>query len=378
MNKFLLNLFLANLFLLLADTALAQSRTFDLSIVSDGKVWLQPGLFSSFPGISWTDIDVVCPAPERLCNGIIVEKDISGFTWASKSDVEELLTSYEVPLGLLEGAGIIDAPWAMPFFDDFFAINAPDWRAVSGWVSDISPDSKTPQAIYVIDNTSGDSFPGDFGDPLVDALWDAAAVYETESASEVQIQPHPWSNLLIGTGIWLYAPADELFGPTFQVSLEEPVEAGISVGIGNLRGWAVSSDDIDRIEVYINGKYMFDAPYGGDRPDVEAAFPAVGNSRQSGFSLAYGYSNLGPGEHSITVRAINGIGESVERTSNFTVVAFDEIFIGPNELVSTVDAEFSAEGDEIFVSDVRIGERLYDLTLSWDTASQGFKIVEIR
>ena len=54
-------------------------------------------------------------------------------------------------------------------------------------------------------------------------------------------------------------------------------------GVGNLRGWAISSDGIDKVEIYIDDAYALDAPYGGVRTDVRDAFPDVEGSENSGF-----------------------------------------------------------------------------------------------
>ena len=178
----------------------------------------------------------------------------------------------------------------------------------------------------------------------------------------------------------------DLFGITLQIwpidqiiqfILGEPVDAETHSGIGNLRGWAIAEDGIDRIEIYIDGKYMYDAPYGGDRSDVAEAYPEIEGSEQSGFSLAFGYSNLSVGEHTITARAFDLNGEFLEDTSTFTVEAFDAPFIFSNEIVDVGDSAISAEGDEIFLEDVTIGNQVYDLKLKWRTAEQGFEIIEI-
>ena len=76
----------------------------------------------------------------------------------------------------------------------------------------------------------------------------------------------------------------------FQLSLGEPVSGQIHSGIGNLRGWVISNNGIDRVEIFIDGKYAYNAPYGDLRIDVEAAFPNVDGSALSGrdFCITYG------------------------------------------------------------------------------------------
>ena len=63
----------------------------------------------------------------------------------------------------------------------------------------------------------------------------------------------------------------ETSGAALKVTLEEPVSGEIHGGVGKRRGWAVASQGIEKIEIYIDGGYAFDAPYGGARGDVGAA-----------------------------------------------------------------------------------------------------------
>lgn len=162
------------------------------------------------------------------------------------------------------------------------------------------------------------------------------------------------------------------------LNLEEPINSEIHGGVGNLRGWAISPDGISRVEIYIDGAFAFEAPYGGIRPDVAAQFPETTNSLSSGFSLAYGYSNLLPGEHTITARAFTPLGDQKDASSTFTVVTFDKVFIGPNDVVNATDATVTTSGDEISLENISIDGRIYDLKMKWRTAEQGFEIIEIR
>jgi hypothetical protein len=165
---------------------------------------------------------------------------------------------------------------------------------------------------------------------------------------------------------------------TFQLSLGEPINGQIHSGIGNLRGWAVSSNRIDRVEIFIDGKYVYNAPYGGLRVDVEAAFPNIDGSVLSGYSLAFGYADLGPGLHTVRAVAYDSLGNSTEQSSTFTVVVYDKNFINSNEVVDLSASAVVASGDEIMINDASIGQRSYNLKLKWRTAEQGFEVIEIR
>ena len=148
------------------------------------------------------------------------------------------------------------------------------------------------------------------------------------------------------------------------------------MGIGNLRGWAVAEDGIESIEVYIDGRYVFDAPYGGDRPDVGGAFPDVPSSDRSGYSLAFNYSELSIGQHTVSTVARSLTGDTVESSADFTVTRFGSAFVA--DPISLDGSQCLIEDDSIRVFDAMIDGRMYDLLLDWRRAEQGFEIVEIR
>ena len=163
-----------------------------------------------------------------------------------------------------------------------------------------------------------------------------------------------------------------------RASLEEPLAGEVHTGVGNLRGWAVSSEGIARIEILINGVSSFDAPYGGIRSDVGGAFPDVPDSNESGFSLAFNYKVLGAGQHTITAVAHALNGEVFESSATFNVVRFDSEFIVGKDAVILDDASCAITADEISLVDAVVNGSLHDLVLKWRPAEQGFEIIEIR
>jgi hypothetical protein len=179
------------------------------------------------------------------------------------------------------------------------------------------------------------------------------------------------ANMIMGT-------ATTVADSTLRVVLEEPVAGETHGGVGNLRGWAVASEGIEKIEIWIDGAYAFDAPYGGARGDVRAAFPDVNDSDRSGFSLAYAYSTLTAGAHTISAVAHDREGESRESLANFDVVKFEEDFISDPNAVNLDGVACSASDDEFLLTDALVSGTLYDIVLKWRTAEQGFEIVEIR
>ena len=165
----------------------------------------------------------------------------------------------------------------------------------------------------------------------------------------------------------------------FRIALEEPVNGEIHSGVGNLRGWAVASSGITKVEILVDGVYAFDAPYGASRGDVGGAFPDVEDSENSGYSLAYAYSLLSAGEHTITARAHSELGTTIEKSNTFTVVKFRSAdYISDPDAVDLDSASCSVSEDEILVIDSIVDDVVYDLKLKWRTAEQGFEIIEVR
>lgn len=55
----------------------------------DGKEWYQPYLFV---GLSWNEINDVCP--DGTCTGMLNGQDMTGWTWASVKDMNDLFNYY--------------------------------------------------------------------------------------------------------------------------------------------------------------------------------------------------------------------------------------------------------------------------------------------
>lgn len=167
-------------------------------------------------------------------------------------------------------------------------------------------------------------------------------------------------------------------GDTLRVSLEEPVDGDTYSGVGNLRGWSVATVGVDRIEIWIDGAYAFEAPYGGERGDVADAFPDIEGSANSGFSTAWNYSLMDLGEHNVTARAYDVNGQYSESSKTFVVTRFHKPYLGKNDQVDLSGAQCSLEDSQISISDAIMDGSVYDILLEWRTAAQDFQIIEIR
>ena len=167
-------------------------------------------------------------------------------------------------------------------------------------------------------------------------------------------------------------------GDTLRVSLEEPVANSVYSGVGNLRGWAVATSGIDKIEIWIDGVYSFDAPYGGARGDVGGAFPEIEGSDDSGFSLAWNYNNMDPGAHTIMSRAYDQSGQFQDSSAEFFVARFHKPFLGPDDDVDLGASQCTLSGTQISIGDAIMDGQIYDILLEWRTAAQDFQIIQIR
>lgn len=293
---------------------------YESSVIVDGKEMLQP---AAFRGYHYDQISAVCPG--GVCSGSLVGStiDLTGYIWGSGDEVIRIFSAYEASGGQNSQG-------------DFAPTSG--LGLVGGMVRD--PPSAEDR-IYLV-------------------LAGGVEIFDISRGGT-------------SYGAWFWRPRED-----FIVSLEEPVKAEVHSGIGNLRGWAIAEEGINRVEIYIDGKYMYDAPYGGERTDVAEAYPNIEGSGQSGFSLAFGYSNLSIGENTITARAFDTLGEHVESSATFEVVAFHKNFISKGDIVDASQANMSASGDEILLDNVSVDGELYELRLKWRTAEQGFEIIEIR
>ena len=164
---------------------------------------------------------------------------------------------------------------------------------------------------------------------------------------------------------------------TFRIKLEEPINGEVHMGVGNLRGWSVASSGITKIEIYIDGVFLDDAPYGSSRGDIGDVFPDVENSTKSGFSQSFNYGLLAPGSHTIKVIAYSELGNTLERSATFDVVKFSSNFISDPNAVNLNDAACSLSEDNMKLFNSSVEGDLYDVTLTWRKPEQGFEIVEI-
>jgi len=161
------------------------------------------------------------------------------------------------------------------------------------------------------------------------------------------------------------------------LNLEEPGANSTYTGIANVRGWVVGSKGINRVELYVNGELKNNIPIGGLRTDVGHQYPNYPNSSYSGYSMAFNYSGLPAGQHSIVVRAIDSEGSFKDSSATFNVTRFDNSYISNSSSVSLNGATISNDNQSIFISNMTADGKKYDIRLDWRTAIQGYTITQI-
>jgi len=185
-----------------------------------------------------------------------------------------------------------------------------------------------------------------------------------------------WNDLEAGNRLVYVIEFGAVVEP-LRAELDQPADQGVHTGVGMIRGWALSQEEVERIEVYIDGRYAFDAPYGDPREDVGYAYPDINGSSTSGFSVPFRYSALSAGEHTISVIVTDGFGDRVERSATFDVVRFEKFLIDKDNTPNMNWSVASSYADYITVQGVEVGRDVYSITLRWQTETQAFEIVNI-
>ncbi|MEZ5584915.1 MAG: matrixin family metalloprotease [Candidatus Competibacteraceae bacterium] len=162
------------------------------------------------------------------------------------------------------------------------------------------------------------------------------------------------------------------------MQLEEPVAGEAKTGVANLRGWAVALGGINRVELTVDGVSRGNIPIGGRRVDVADDFPTYPNAAESGFSMAFNYSELSAGNHNVVVRAFDNVGNSLQQAATFTVVRFDNSFIGNPASVSLSNATINNNDPSITILNLQAEGQFYDVIMQWRTATQSFEIIQIQ
>ena len=194
---------------------------------------------------------------------------------------------------------------------------------------------------------------------------------------------------MVNTGKFIYALAlallsicyvQPLFAGELIFRVEEPRSGAVMTGISNIRGWAVSSSGIDRIELYIDGEYKTDIPFGGSRKDVGVIYPEFPDSENSGYSMANNYNLKSAGPHVITIKAFDNDGAMEEVDVPYTVTRFEEPFIkNPADInILEISDVLINGGRSLTMKGVDVQGKKQDIQLEWQSPKQNFSMTSIQ
>ena len=162
------------------------------------------------------------------------------------------------------------------------------------------------------------------------------------------------------------------------ITLEEPAHNSVVSGVGNLRGWAIGPQGLERVQYYIDGVLKKVLAYGGSRPDVADKYPGYPDAAFSGFASIYAYGLQDPGTHTITVRAIAASGDYNQVTHTFDVTAFHKGYFPNPEDMDISASTCSQDGSSVLLNNIKVEGIPYDVKLEWQVPSQQFGIVDIQ
>ncbi len=161
-----------------------------------------------------------------------------------------------------------------------------------------------------------------------------------------------------------------------KIQLEQPYFRAELGQISEIRGWALHpTEEVDVVEIYIDGQYFSMVPVGGARRDVFEAYPNAVKSFNSGYAQTVNFKSLPAGHHYLEVVAYTVQGSYNVLESEFCVDEFTGEFITDPDTISlkTVDRFHTAER-ALIMERVTVGEKEYNIELIWNQATQGFII----
>jgi hypothetical protein len=168
-------------------------------------------------------------------------------------------------------------------------------------------------------------------------------------------------------GMWIRTAPTEGGFPV--ANLESPVNGQKVSGIASIYGWALDKKGITKADLFIDGQYAGNIPYGGSRMDVKNAYPDYPAAENSGFSTIMNYSILSPGDHIVKVRVHNQEDLAIDLNASVTVMKFHGEFV---EKVSPSNR--TLRDNSVTVDGVT---KKYDIKIEWSNESQGYQITDI-
>jgi hypothetical protein len=170
-----------------------------------------------------------------------------------------------------------------------------------------------------------------------------------------------------------------LRGGEIVFNVEEPRAGSVMTGVSNIRGWAVGSSGIDRIELYIDGEFKTEIPFGGSRKDVGRSYPEFPDSDNSGFSMANNYNLKSAAPHVITIKVFDNDGAMEETDVSYTVTRFEDPFISNPADINILEITdiLINSGRSLTMKGADVQGEKQDIRLDWQTPKQNFSMTSI-
>jgi hypothetical protein len=95
--------------------------------------------------------------------------------------------------------------------------------------------------------------------------------------------------------------------------IEYPLSQDFLKGTVAFGGWAIDDNSgVRQVQIYVDGNFMGVAMHGLARPDVQAAYPVIEQSYNSGWRYTIDTTQLSDARHRLTVRVVDGAGNISE------------------------------------------------------------------
>jgi beta-N-acetylglucosaminidase len=100
--------------------------------------------------------------------------------------------------------------------------------------------------------------------------------------------------------------------------IDSPKSGSTIDGVSTIRGWFLDGSGVEKIEVFVDGKWMGNAQYGLSRPDVANVLPEYLNSN-SGFQYSFDTKQLKDGPYTLTIKETGKNGKSHTLSVSITI-----------------------------------------------------------
>ncbi len=179
---------------------------------------------------------------------------------------------------------------------------------------------------------------------------------------------------------------------TIVANLEGPNPNELASGVGNVQGWAyatIPGDEIKtEVDVYVDGQFALQVPCCSDRGDVKQAIAAA--PLLSGFSGAYNFASLAPGQHTMEVHVYSKFGDHKVLSTAFSseslgTYSFNKKFLFDDGKADHCTPSNVVEDGEMVGRIVCSGVELTngagftehcagDIEMTWVRSVQGFRV----